>query len=550
MKRNMKKAVAIAFMLGMAAITSPVEAKESTATLSVKKADIALGTKGSYKFGKNDFQVGAYQIPIKKTVKGAKYVCTTSNKKIATATVKNNKINLTGLKAGKTTITCKQKVNGKTTVVGQVTVTVHNAKLYWETSSYDKAYGDEGAIRKVVPKNYKDTEWEGLVQEGTFGGFYMKWCSSDSDVKYSFKSNKTGLKVTANNTKIYQYYSWMEKKTYYINRRQLNTYPTKAGNYTVTLTETYKKQVAKSSAKATYYDAEVKEKAEFYVGQEIFLHDIATKLGNVNQYVLETENTDIYKKTDDSILHAYVVENGILRIDALKAGTQKVNVYYYDEEKKTKGQFLGTCEVTVKEAHTEQIEVDIAGKDKWSLEENNEFYLDEYSKYPFYMTVGVLPEYSKDEVQVTVSDESILKPVNYDEEKQMWYFTPLKEGEVTITVTSNGVTETATIKFAKRNAEELEIYSMPDFISLEEYSEANPVMIDDLYVKPSTMNDQVVLTSSDESILKVVKEVNAYQDEDYEEEEIVWKLIPLKAGEVTVTAEVNGLSKTFDITVD
>lgn len=165
------------------------------------------------------------------------------------------------------------------------------------------------------------------------------------------------------------------------------------------------------------------------------------------------------------------------------------------------------------------------------------------------MDVNLLPEYSLDEVNITVSDESILKPLGYSEETGWgrWKFTPLKEGEVTITANSNGITESITIKLVKRPAEELTVYGIPEVISLEEYSETNLVIIDDIYVNPYSMSDQVVLTSSDESVLKVVKEVKVDEDEF---EEIIWKLIPLKAGEVTVTAEVNGLSETFDITVE
>ena len=39
-----------------------------------------------------------------------------------------NKINLTGVSAGSATITCKQTLKGKTTVVGKAKITVHNAK--------------------------------------------------------------------------------------------------------------------------------------------------------------------------------------------------------------------------------------------------------------------------------------------------------------------------------------------------------------------------------------------------------------------------------------
>lgn len=353
MKRNMKKVVAIAFMLGMAAITSPVEAKTSTATLPVKTADIALGAKGVYQYdttrkeyGNDTFRKGSYQIPIKKAVTGAKYVCTTSDKKIATATVKDNRIYLTGLKAGTTKITCKQTVDGKTTVVGTMTVKVHNAEIKWEKPEYWIFQNDEAGIGIwATPKagtmlRHVDSK----IKAGEmFGGFYLKWSSLDKDVKYDFTSGKDGLRVTSTNTKIRQ----SSSNELYSNKRYMNTHPTKAGTYTLTFTQTYKKNKVTSSKKVTYYDSKAKSKAELSEGVKTYrLDDLIDRVSNTKNYVLEVNGVDIAKK--NSILYTYEDEKGQVWIATSKKGTVKVKAYYYNATKKTKGKYLGTCEVTVK----------------------------------------------------------------------------------------------------------------------------------------------------------------------------------------------------------
>lgn len=351
MKRNMKKVVAIAFMLGMAAITSPVEAKTSTATLPVKKADIALGTKGVYqydttrkKYGKDAFDKGHYRIPIKKAVKGAKYICTTSDKKVATATVQDNRIQLTGLKAGKTTITCKQTLNGKTTVVGTMTVKVHNAKLKWGDHMFaDAPYMGKGTMHTVVivPTDKQkiteaDYNYEAII--GNRGGFYIEWSSADKDVKYNLDVNKSGLKVTLKRTVISDY-----SLGGIGNRRTLNTYPEKAGTYKVSLTQEYRKNKVKSSTKATYYDSKAQKTAEMYLNRTEYAEFLL--LSRISkEYIFEGVGIDITKKSSPVYMYK---DSGSWMIKANKKGKYKIKAYYYDTVKKTKGKYLGTCELVV-----------------------------------------------------------------------------------------------------------------------------------------------------------------------------------------------------------
>ena len=240
-------------------------------------------------------------------------------------------------------------MNGKTTVVGRVTVKVHNAELKWEKPEYwifsakDSsgmdiglwAYPKAGTMLRHVDSKGKAGE--------SFGGFYLKWSSIDKDVKYEFASNKSGLRVTSGNTKVCKSHN----SPLYSNKRYMNTHPTKAGDYALTFTQIYKKNKVTSTKKVTYYDSKAKTKVELYEGQKYYnLDDFIDRLSNTKNYVLEVNGVDIAKKS--SIIYMYKNEEGELRIGASKKGTVKVKIYYYNSAKKTKGKYLGTCEVTVK----------------------------------------------------------------------------------------------------------------------------------------------------------------------------------------------------------
>lgn len=358
MKKNMKKAMALAFAMVMVATTSPVKAEGTTATLPIKSADIALGTRGVYYYestkksttsssmaivtGKQ-YSKGTYKIPIKKAVKGAKYVCTTSNKKIVTANVKDNRIYLTGLQGGKATITCKQTLEGKTTVVGKIAVTVHNAKIKYGTDGIwsNIPYRGPGAMTQVyaVTKDEKGQIVYNFSQNaGEWGGFYVDWSSADKDVKYSINVDKPGLKVGIKDTRIDPSDADGKK------RRYLNTIPSKPGTYTVTLTEEYKNKKVKTTAKNTYYDTTVNKTAKITKGEVTQYEWWLQNFSDAHDYKLEGDGFDITKKTSPICT---IEEDGYVQVKGNKKGTYKVKVYYYDAQKKVKGKYLGTCKVTV-----------------------------------------------------------------------------------------------------------------------------------------------------------------------------------------------------------
>lgn len=74
-----------------------------------------------------------YVLEVSNAVKGATYSFTSSNAKIVSVKGSGTKAFLTGLKAGTATITCNQKLKGKTTKVGTCTVTVKNATVHQDT---------------------------------------------------------------------------------------------------------------------------------------------------------------------------------------------------------------------------------------------------------------------------------------------------------------------------------------------------------------------------------------------------------------------------------
>ena len=406
MKRSIRKVIAFCCVATAMMVTAiPAQAATKKPKLEVSKASISLGTKGYHKMGDNWDTVGTHQIAIKNTKKGAKYVCTTSNKKVVTVKVKSNKINLTGLKAGTATITCKQTINGKTTTVGKVTVTVKNAKI-------------RNVSEKTPIDQYTYNDMIDYCEESP----YIEYYSADNKVKYKISVDKKGFTVS-------------DSKQYVGGSRVLNYDATKAGIYTVTLKQTYNKKTVTSSAKVNCIDAEVEKEVTFFTGQSYDWLRLVYYTSSKFYYQFEGVDVDLFTKTDDSIL--YIDED--YKLHPLKAGIVNVNVYYYDKKMETRGKLLGTCKITVEEYHTEQISFD---------EYFTQTYVNEYTmENPGYLSVDVNPSYSMDPVEIVSSDDSVLKIFSETDEYGYvnWYYVPVGAGTVTITATSNGVTESKTI---------------------------------------------------------------------------------------------------------
>lgn len=404
----------------------PVQAAIKKTTLAAKTAHISLGTKGAHKIGESLFEEGAHQVAIKNAKNGIKYTCTTSNKKVVTASVKSNKINLTGLKAGKATITCKQTVKGKTTTIGKVTVTVHKTTIKWDDI---EGHG----LNKIIPSNGENALY------GEMGGFYTMYYSTDKNVKYKISVDKKGLSVSTKNT-----------KTVYSGARFLNSTATKAGTYKVTLTQTYKKNKSTSTVTTKFEDVKIRDSATLYVGKpEFWTYLTEGCLSNYKLYELKGVNVDIFTKTDDSII--YVDED--YNIHALKEGTVEVEVYYYDKETQKLQEKLGTVKIDVKIVHTEDIylELDDTMTYVGAVDENG---------LGIRIDVDVEPYESVDPIEMVSSDESVVKvgKVTDEYEGTVYYYVPVGAGTATITATSNGVTKSETVTVYATEDEYWEAY--------------------------------------------------------------------------------------------
>lgn len=411
MKNNLKKLFLLFCVLGLIVVSVPAEAAAKP-KLSTTAYDISLGTSGIHKEKNRDFfSDGKHQVTIENYSKSAKYTVTTSNKAIAKASVSKNKINLTGIKAGSATITCKQVLKGKTTTVGKVKVTVHNAKIGWYCGDMNSETSPKTAGLTVINVNKSNAD---PYAHAYYGGYFITWASSDKNVKYKFSTDKNGLTVSLGKEKDCMQFD---------PNKALNTTPKKAGTYKVTMTQTYKKKSVKSSAKSTYVNPKVKETAEFYVGQNYYVYDFITKLGDAGQFI----------EWDETILDVTKTEDGYLIFTPMKAGTTELKVWVWDKKAADeKGEFLGTCKVTLSEVHIDYLEEP----------DLRNTYVGEYDEEdPMYLSVYYEPSYAIDTITLDSSDPSVVKLIYKDNE---WYALPLKAGTVTITATtSNGLTSSS-----------------------------------------------------------------------------------------------------------
>lgn len=432
MKKAIKTTLAIVCMAALLTTATPTQAATKT-ELDFTEATISLGKKGYHDMsgeGKGISGSDIHQIKILNVKKGVKYTCTSSNKKVVTATVKNNKIQLTGIKEGKATITCKQTVNKKITTIGKIKVTVKNAEI--------------GTYEKIPLNNHVHTEEDDFYE----GILYIQYYSTDPQVKYKISSNNKKLfKVSEANIP-----------------GGLNYEIKESGTYTLTLKQTYKKKTVTKKIKINCVDAEVKDEVTLIAGENSNWRVLADYIANNKQYYFESEDgVDLSKKTEDSILYINFDDDSYYNLYALKAGTVKINMYYYDEEAKTKGKFLGSCVVTVKEYHTEELNFS-----EYTLRKGMTYIGECTMEEPNLIQFDIEPYESRDPVEVVSSDESILKVFSKEEDGYTeWYYVPVGAGTVTLTATSNGVSGTKTVTVYATEDEYDKAYQEDD--SLDDY---------------------------------------------------------------------------------
>lgn len=402
MKKTMKR-VSLFFMAAIILTALPLAGGKAEAarkvTLSSSSMTIPVGSmeKGDC-WSISETKAGsAAKLTVKKGIRNAKYVFTSSN----TSIVKIAKSGgyLTGVKAGRATITCKQTLRGKTTVIGKCKVTVKDAVLTGNTS-HIISLGKTEIVREPA-------------EAEEFAVTYR-----NPDARYEFLPDKLGLSIeeqVIEDTGIYWDTDYDGDTI-----RKLIVTAERADNYNITVWEIYKNRRREvGTIKITVMAPAVVEKlTEFPVNsrKEIQLVNYPAQ-----------DKTYYYKVEwggDNISVAADIGEQGKAVITAENTGTARIRVY------DNSGIVLGFVDVTVISIPLRSIE---------DMPDKASTYVGDFDfTIPFFLN----PMDTTDKVQVISSDPGVLSVMElFSEEGQEWIYIPLTPGTTTITVFAGGITK-------------------------------------------------------------------------------------------------------------
>ena len=311
MKNFFKKALVILLTLVLAIPTvNGVEAKAaSKTTLSTKKMTIGIGS-----YGKRDI-MGVYNekgtryaLSVNDAVKGAKYVFKSTDKNIVTVKKEGTTGYLTGVSAGTAKIKVKQKLDGKTTLVGKCKVTVKEA-----TAALSE-YWLEGPGLSI----------------GTMSAPFVDVSNFNPEAEYTYECEDSNfavedLRVEEGRAE--------DGSIWYVHSQEYTA--KKAGTYTVTVKETYNNKTRNiGTFEVVVAEASVEPEVTLYVGYEEYLGSYIYNYCTDGYW---------YKLKEDGIL-----ENlGGGCVKPAKEGTTTVDIWHYDAANDTNGEFIGTITVNV-----------------------------------------------------------------------------------------------------------------------------------------------------------------------------------------------------------
>lgn len=387
--RNKKFTMIAVCMLLAASLFLPAAMTANAAQAAAKpsiSATMKIGT-GSI-VGNFDYYSkteGKYALSVSNAVKNATYSFVSSNTKILAVKGSGSNAYLTGIKAGTATITCNQKLNGKTTKVGTCKVTVVNSTVHQE-------------FVPVLPLGTGFTE-------------VIEFSDRNNDAAYTFTSDNKNFSMKENK----KVFDGMNFISY--------SYTAKAaGTYTVTVNETYNKSTrVVGKLKYTVKKAAVAAKETVALGSGLNAYDLISNYRTDVKYIFEAENKDIVQ-----------VSAGVntTSLEGKKAGTAKINVYE-DAKAPDKSKLIGTCTITVKEVALENLDC----------------YFDETEVYaddgPVSVEVTKEPFDAYGTVTVTSSNPEVAAVSSVDEDG-IFEITPVSAGTATITVTCGKITKTQT----------------------------------------------------------------------------------------------------------
>ncbi len=353
----------------------------------------------------------AKKLAVKNAVKGATYQFTSGNTKI----VKVDKAGgyLTGVKAGSATITCTQSYKGKKTTVGKCKVTVKKAGL---TISDDSLDAPVGSGKFDLEDYFIGNEPLFQITYRNPGATYSVTSSSkDFTIKMVKYDASTAKKSSG--SKDYQ----TELKNY-IGKKYSYGYQytaKKAGNYTVTIKETYNKKTTKlGSFKVSIKDTCVVEgEQELLLGRDMdpgylinYMKKDTAYYFHINNYdEANPENNVVVQKMDENIDAPFLYGN--------KVGTATVTF----TEGSLDGPVIGTVTIVVKEAPCQSISLD---SEEYSTYVGDEYFSIYYELDPYDTT---------DKVMIETDIADVLK-VEYVEEDGYWAYTPVKAGTANVTI--------------------------------------------------------------------------------------------------------------------
>ncbi len=324
-----------------------------------------------------------FSIRVSDPTKKATYTFTSSNTKVVAVKANGTEAFLTGLKAGSATITCTQKLNGKSTKVGTCTVTVKNATISQDsipTLPLGNSYASE-----PVEFQYRNNDAT-YTYTSNSKNFTMKETISTFDgmcfIKHSFTA-------------------------------------TAAGTYTITVKETYNKVTRTvGTIKYTVKKATVVPDSEIDLGSDIWVFELIQNFrSDVNYYLDYDKNiVDITKKGEEY----YLAGKGV--------GTTEVNIYE-NTNTADKSKLIGTCKVSVKEVVLEELDIDFDETEATVGDDPVELYI--YKS----------PENAPGTITVTSSNTKVAT-VSTPDEDGLCLIEPVGAGTTTITITCGNITKT------------------------------------------------------------------------------------------------------------
>ncbi len=337
-----------------------------------------------------------YTLKVANSVKNATYSFTSSNNNIVKVKASGTTVYLTGVKAGSATITCNQKLSGKTTKVGTCTVTVKNS-----TISQD--------FIPVVP----------------MGTSFL-----NEPIEFSYRNNDATYTYVSNNKNFSMKESLSQFDGMYFIK---HSYTAKApGTYSVTVKETYNKITRTvGTIKVTVKKATMSGDTSVDLGSRIWAFDLMNNHRSDVNYLFVSE--------DDEIVDLYN-EDKTVYIKGLKVGTTTITIYE-NTSTADKSKLVGSCKITVKEVVLEDLECDF---------DETELYVGDD---PVELSIYKSPENAPGTITVTSSDTKVVT-VGEPDEDGICLITPVGAGTATITVTCGDIKKTEEITVYDEDTED------------------------------------------------------------------------------------------------